>query len=388
MEDRVQMTQTLAAGLEARPTQSRRDALETQLRDAIDRTRSGERPLVLWGAGSGGRRVHALLLARGGRVHAFVDSDPAKAGRVIDGLPIVSPEALEASSWGTAFIVVASAQGAAIARHLSHGGLSSPQEFTCLDMNAVTEVFGSGDSTGSPQPGSGSRDRSPSVVHVHAQPPACIDSAYANLNFDILRSAPCWMTYGERLFLYTFAAGNRPRRYLEVGTARGGSAIIVSTALRDVGVADFELTLVDTAFDIEPSNRRYLGPHVRYLEGDSSAMIARAAEERGPFDLALIDGDHSYAGARRDILLAMPAVSPGGYVLLHDAYNLEIAQAIREAVQETGCIDCGLVCTHGNDMMGAERFTGGPYAGELLVWGGLYLLRRPADTAADRAGVP
>jgi predicted O-methyltransferase YrrM len=386
MEDRVQMTQTVAAGAEARPTQSRTEALEAQLRDAIDRTRSGERPLILWGAGSGGRRVHALLVARGGRAHAFVDSDPAKAGRVIDGLPIISPEALGASPWGNAFVVVASAQGAVIARQLSQGGLSATQEFTCLDMNVVTEVFGGGHPAGSLGTASRLRDRAPSVVH--AEPPAYIDSAYANLNFDVLRSAPCWMTYGERLFLYTFAAGNRPRRYLEVGTARGGSAIIVSTALRDVGAADVEMTLVDTGFDIEPSNRRYLGSRVRYLEGDSSTMIARAAEERGPFDLVLIDGDHSYSGAKRDILLAMPAVTPGGYVLLHDAYNLEIAQAIREAVQETGCVDCGLVCTHGNDMMGAERFTGGPYAGELLVWGGLYLLRRPAEITADRGGVP
>ena len=209
--------------------------------------------------------------------------------------------------------------------------------------------------------------------------PAYIERTYASFNFDVLRTAPCWMTYGERLFLYSFAACNRPSNYLEIGTAKGGSAVLVATALRDAGVRDFRLSLVDTNFQIEAVEERYLGPAARRYQGSSREMIPRALAEAGaPFDLVLIDGDHSYAGAKQDILDTFPAVQPGGYVLLHDAYNLEIAQAIREGIEEAGYVDCGLVCTHGNDMLGREVFAGGPYAGRQLIWGGLYLLRKPA----------
>jgi hypothetical protein len=38
----------------------------------------------------------------------------------------------------------------------------------------------------------------------------------------------------------------------------------------------------------------------------------------GPADFILIDGDHSYAGARRDFELYRPIVGPGGMIAFHD----------------------------------------------------------------------
>ncbi|MDM7947760.1 MAG: hypothetical protein QUV20_15645 [Oceanibaculum nanhaiense] len=49
--------------------------------------------LAIFGAGSSGRAAYALL-RRGNSIAGFLDSDPAKQGQEIDGVPILPPEAL------------------------------------------------------------------------------------------------------------------------------------------------------------------------------------------------------------------------------------------------------------------------------------------------------
>ncbi len=55
------------------------------------------RPLVFWGAGRKTRRRSDLLAARGHRPSAYVDIDPKKIGRRIQGVPVIAPEALAVS---------------------------------------------------------------------------------------------------------------------------------------------------------------------------------------------------------------------------------------------------------------------------------------------------
>jgi glycosyltransferase involved in cell wall biosynthesis len=53
------------------------------------------RRLALWGAGPTGRRLARALTQHGTQLALFVDIDPAKIGRVAQGLPICSPDALD-----------------------------------------------------------------------------------------------------------------------------------------------------------------------------------------------------------------------------------------------------------------------------------------------------
>jgi glycosyltransferase involved in cell wall biosynthesis len=65
---------------------------------------------VLWGAGPTGRRLARELRAQGLDLHAFVDIDPNKIGRVAQGVPIVAASAL---SPGRDFVIGAvGAEGA------------------------------------------------------------------------------------------------------------------------------------------------------------------------------------------------------------------------------------------------------------------------------------
>ncbi len=74
-------------------------------REAFDRLRAdallqdprvtGERPVVVWGAGRKSRRRATLLLERGISIQAWIDIDPRKIGNRVQGIPVVEPEWLQ-----------------------------------------------------------------------------------------------------------------------------------------------------------------------------------------------------------------------------------------------------------------------------------------------------
>jgi hypothetical protein len=65
---------------------------------------------------------------------------------------------------------------------------------------------------------------------------------------------------------------------------------------------------------LDPSVRSE--PTVVLHEGDSGTAIAKLADDS--IDYAYVDGDHSYAGSRRDIVGILPKVKQGGYIQLND----------------------------------------------------------------------
>ena len=55
-----------------------------------------------------------------------------------------------------------------------------------------------------------------------------------------------------------------------------------------------------------------------FLQGKSAQLAKIVVQSFGPFDLALIDADHSYEGVKADWEAYRSAVKPGGYVVFHD----------------------------------------------------------------------
>lgn len=57
------------------------------------------------------------------------------------------------------------------------------------------------------------------------------------------------------------------------------------------------------------------------LQADSQdATTVEAVADLGPFDVAFIDGDHTYQGVRADWLAYSPLVRSGGLVAFHDTW--------------------------------------------------------------------
>ena len=135
----------------------------------------------------------------------------------------------------------------------------------------------------------------------------------------------------EALALARLIAALRPRRLLEIGTARGGSLLLWARA----AAADATLVSVDRPpwpldGPAEAQTRRALrrvGSRrqvVHAIRGDSHNLVVRAraaaAFDGQPIDVLIIDGDHAYDGVAADFHDYAGWVRPGGLIALHDIY--------------------------------------------------------------------
>jgi predicted O-methyltransferase YrrM len=185
---------------------------------------------------------------------------------------------------------------------------------------------------------------------------------------EVIRWAPVWMTRAERLALFALAFGLRPQRYLEIGTFRGGSALVVEAAMSAAGNAAGRLICVDPAPQIAPEHWQRLMSRTTLLTARSPECLPAAlATAGGPFDLALIDGDHSYAGVLADAEGALPLLADGAYMLFHDNFYPEIGAALRDfAARHAGrVLDAGPL---------TREVTAHQADGVTVHWGGLRLM--------------
>ncbi|HWF40000.1 MAG TPA: FkbM family methyltransferase [Candidatus Acidoferrales bacterium] len=224
--------------------------------------------------------------------------------------------------------------------------------------------------TKAPSHGSGTRQSlSVSTAAPATQVPAA-PQGFVPDRFGVVHGAPVWMTMSERVLLYGLIAGLRPRRCLEIGTFKGGSALIITAALDDLG--EGKLACVDPEPKVLPEHWASIAHRATLFAAPSPAILPEAARAvGGKFDFALIDGDHTTQGVLRDIEGTLPLLGDHAYLLFHDAHNAETAEGIDRAVRnpQNGLVDAGILSTEKT-----------PDAVPGVFWGGLRLLRftRPA----------
>lgn len=178
-------------------------------------------------------------------------------------------------------------------------------------------------------------------------------------------SAPVWMSRAERLLVFTLAFTLHPQRYLEIGTFQGGSALIVNAAMNAVN-SDGRIFCVDPEPRVSPENWQTLSSRAQMFQGFSPAILQDVAAAAGaPFDLALIDGDHSYEGAQRDAEGVLPFMQSGAYMLFHDGFFPDVKRAIDDFVlaHRDGVVDFGLLTR--------EITTQTDDNGNRVEWGGI-----------------
>ncbi|MBD2281557.1 class I SAM-dependent methyltransferase [Aphanizomenon flos-aquae] len=191
----------------------------------------------------------------------------------------------------------------------------------------------------------------------------------------VVERSPSLMPLAQRLFLWSFVYGIAPKRYLEIGTDTGGSAMIVMGAILALGVDDFRGVCIDPEFKLDQSMREYLGENFTYIQGKNSPEAMIEAAQSGLFDLILIDGNHTYDHALIDILLATPYLNRGGYLLIDDAAHPQVRDAISYVIENCRLNDCGFVCRH--TISYEASVLSGVWQGEDFRSSGLYLLRKP-----------
>ncbi len=134
------------------------------------------------------------------------------------------------------------------------------------------------------------------------------------------------MMPGERAALEGVVATLEPLLSIEIGTWHGGSLDCIS---RHSGAVH--------AFDLErqPDLTPERFPNVTFHIGDSHELLPRflahLASEEENVDFALVDGDHSAHGVRRDLedLLSSPSVGRT-VILLHDTLHEHVRAGLDE----------------------------------------------------------
>lgn len=131
--------------------------------------------------------------------------------------------------------------------------------------------------------------------------------------------------YGR--FVYALAKHYRPKCIVEVGTFAGGTAVGFGKALLENQQG--QLICVDqdsyssgTFPEVVKRNLKRVGLPDQQLQlccGDSKQWLPKLADQLpGQVDILLIDGDHTFEGAWKDLTNGLPLVKPGGFILVHD----------------------------------------------------------------------
>lgn len=138
-----------------------------------------------------------------------------------------------------------------------------------------------------------------------------------------------------------------PRTYLEIGVRRGRSLAVVAAAAPDASLIGVDMWVPEYAGMANPGpafvrrqleNVGFRGT-LQLLSGDSHRLLPRLfAEQPGlTFDLITVDGDHTPAGSRRDLLDVLPRLRIGGALVFDDirhASHPKLARVWRDAVRD------------------------------------------------------
>jgi hypothetical protein len=172
------------------------------------------------------------------------------------------------------------------------------------------------------------------------------------------------MHYGERFALEGLLQSLRPRLSIEIGRAEGGS--LRRIAAHSETVHSFDLVE-------EPRELREELTNVEFHTGDSASQVPEALErlssEGAHVDFALVDGDHSSEGVRKDAeaLLAADCCRTTA-IVFHDAANDDV----RAGLEAVGFETHPKVAMVMLDFVPGFLVENGPYRGH--IWNGLGLV--------------
>ena len=144
--------------------------------------------------------------------------------------------------------------------------------------------------------------------------------------FDLLPAGEWLMTPGERAALEGVLAIVRPSLSIEIGTWTGGSLERISAHSQTVHAFDLRRHP-----DVTPE--RF--PNVTFHIGSSHEILPEALERLAAagenVDFALVDGDHSAQGVRKDLEDLLSSSSVGRTViLLHDTLNERVRAGLEQ----------------------------------------------------------
>lgn len=195
-----------------------------------------------------------------------------------------------------------------------------------------------------------------------------------------LMSAPAWLSQRERLALYTQTYCLAPKYALELGRAKGGSTLIMSGALDDVGLGGKILSLDPEPQQVEAETAAMMQHNAQLNAGFFPKDMPATFDGKSTshlFEFCFYDADHTRDGIRQHLQDLKRFMAPGSFIMCHDGYNADQALGMTEGCEAAGLIDCGMQTRCAND-------TASP--GE--VYGGMRLFKVPGELAPNSDAQP
>ena len=111
---------------------------------------------------------------------------------------------------------------------------------------------------------------------------------------------------------------------VEIGTFRGGSAIIMAAA------TEANIYSIDIASEVIEKVKDF--PNIKFIQGDSKEISI--TWDKG-IEMLFIDGDHTFEGVQKDIINWAPKVKAGGIICFHDyGSRPELTRAITLSLEK------------------------------------------------------
>jgi predicted O-methyltransferase YrrM/predicted nucleic acid-binding Zn-ribbon protein len=131
-------------------------------------------------------------------------------------------------------------------------------------------------------------------------------------------------------FYYWFCRLTRPRRVLETGTNLGYSAALLAAGMRTYA-SDAVLYTIDILECPQLFRGTPVEPSIHFLHGSSLEV---EIPDNEPFDLLVLDSDHTYGTIMREILRFEPHLRVGGHMLFHDSMYFDgVGLAVMELMK-------------------------------------------------------
>jgi predicted O-methyltransferase YrrM len=159
----------------------------------------------------------------------------------------------------------------------------------------------------------------------------------------VIYTANTHLSIPERLFLYAIVRGTIPLRALEIGTAQGGSSLIVASAMEDNGIGRI--------IGIDPSPSAVSFPEhfgrFQLIKAAAPSGIDEAVRlAGGKFDFVFYDGPNVHSASSDIISAIIPHLAERAYIVVDNALHYGLHQMVTDAVSTDERLhDCGFVCT-------------------------------------------
>ncbi|WP_160484592.1 class I SAM-dependent methyltransferase [Aurantiacibacter rhizosphaerae] len=140
-----------------------------------------------------------------------------------------------------------------------------------------------------------------------------------------------WVFHDINTVLLSAALSMKPESYMEIGVRRARSAAMVLSQQPDCAFSAFDMWIPEYAgmenpgpdfVKAELDRLGHRGPR-EFIDGNSLETVPRYFAENPDrfFDIITVDGDHSIAGARADLVNVKERVKIGGLLVFDDTAN-------------------------------------------------------------------